>query len=145
MITPSRVLMPVPVKPDLFPLLVNYSAHKLHYFARAIGVAWPTVSQTQTARAPQRIAVVYSARIVSGSARVVSSVTNITGKPSFTATSLPLRSFQKFVERPLFGVETNRRRADERAGLDGMPARREISTMGMMSFLCVRAAQLDES
>ena len=49
------------------------------------GVACPTVSATQTRFAPARIAVEYSSRSVSGSARVVSSVTYITGTPSRTA------------------------------------------------------------
>ena len=56
--------------------------------AAPAGVAWPTVSAMQTRVAPARIAVVYSARSVSGSARVVSSVTYITGSPSPTANAI---------------------------------------------------------
>ena len=43
--------------------------------AAPAGVAWPTVSAMHTRDAPARIAVEYSLRSVSGSARVVSSVT----------------------------------------------------------------------
>jgi hypothetical protein len=49
------------------------------------GVAQPTVSVTQTRRAPQAMAVEYSRRSVVGSARMVSSVTYITVSPSRTA------------------------------------------------------------
>src|SRR4029077_628228 len=50
-----------------------------------IGVAWPAVSQIQIARAPQLIAVAYSFFTVSGSQRLVSSVTYMTSRPSETA------------------------------------------------------------
>ena len=53
--------------------------------AAPCGVACPTVSAMHTLVAPARIAVEYSARSVSGSARVVSSVTYMTGSPSPTA------------------------------------------------------------
>ena len=49
------------------------------------GVAWPTVSAMQIRPAPQSIAVRYSALSVSGRARVVSSVTYMTGSPCCTA------------------------------------------------------------
>ena len=54
-------------------------------FCTPLGVAWPTVSQTQTRPAPARMAVVYICRMWSGCARIVSSVTYITGRPSRTA------------------------------------------------------------
>ena len=49
------------------------------------GVEWPTVSAMQMREAPARIAVRNSRRSVSGSERVVSSVTYITLKPCLTA------------------------------------------------------------
>src|SRR5207237_369684 len=49
------------------------------------GVAWPTVSARQIRVAPQAIAAPYNALSASGVARVVSSVTYITGRPCFTA------------------------------------------------------------
>src|SRR5437588_183899 len=49
------------------------------------GVACPTVSARQIRPAPHSIAAPYSALIVSGRARVVSSVTYMTGKPCSTA------------------------------------------------------------
>ena len=48
------------------------------------GVAWPTVSAIQMRDAPARMAVVNSRRSVSGSERVVSSVTYITSRPWLT-------------------------------------------------------------
>ncbi len=50
-----------------------------------MGVACPTVSQITTALAPQLIAVVYMRWMVSGSQRVVSSVTYMTSSPCETA------------------------------------------------------------
>ena len=50
-----------------------------------IGVAWPAVSQSTSACAPKLIAAELSCFTVSGSHRVVSSVTYITSRPSETA------------------------------------------------------------
>ena len=87
--------------------------------AAPAGVAWPTVSAMQTRCAPARIAVEYSWRSVSGSARVVSSVTYMTGSPSPTANVIASSvSREQLVERPAFGVLPQRARADERAALD---------------------------
>ena len=56
------------------------------------GVTWPQVSQITMARAPHSIAVLYRRFTVSGSQRVVSSVTYITSRPMdrayFTADSV---------------------------------------------------------
>ena len=73
----------------------------------------------QTRVAPARIAVEYSRAASPGSARVVSSVTYITGSPSPTAKrDRLLGQLQQLVERPAFGVLPERARADERAALD---------------------------
>ena len=56
---------------------------------------------------------------IRGSARVVSSVTYITVRPSFTAKrSRVLGALAQVVERPAFRVLADRARADERAALD---------------------------
>ena len=50
---------------------------------------------------------------------------------------------QQLVERPPFGVLPQRTRSDERAALRSRaPSRCEISTIGLMSAMTVRAAQL---
>ena len=111
--------------------------------AAPAGVAWPTVSAMQTRFAPARIAVEYSRRSVSGSARVVSSVTYMTGSPSPTANVIASSvSFSSWSS-----VQPS---AYCRSGLEPMnvqhsiarPARCEISTIGLMSAITVRAAQL---
>ena len=58
-------------------------------------------------------------RSVSGSARVVSSVTYITGSPSpHRERDRLFGQLQQLIERPAFGVLPERARADERAALD---------------------------
>jgi hypothetical protein len=66
-----------------------------------LGVACPTVSARQMRRAPARMAAPYSAFSVSGRARVVSSVTYMTGSPSETAketASSEARSIRSIVQ-----------------------------------------------
>ena len=83
------------------------------------GVACPTVSAMQTRDAPARIAAVYSVRIDSGSARVVSSVTYITDRPSFTAKPIASSVWRsRYVHRPPFRELANRTGPDERADFD---------------------------
>ena len=114
------VAMAVPVDADVAAALVDDALRRTGRPPRApCGVAWPTVSAMQTRVAPARIAVEYSARSVSGSARVVSSVTYITGSPSPTAKrDRLLGQLQQLIERPAFRVLPERARADERAALD---------------------------
>ncbi len=104
--------------------------------AAPAGVAWPTVSAMHTRDAPARIAVEYSARSESGSARVVSSVTYITVSPCLTA-KLTASSVSRW---SLSSVQSS---AYCRIGLDPMnveasivrPVRCEISAMGAMSAM----------
>ena len=108
-----------------------------------MGVACPAVSQMQIARAPQLIAVEYSRFTVSGSQRLVSSVTYMTSRPSETAY---LTAFSVVCSRKSSVHPSVKRRI----GLDPMkvaasmrrPVFCTISAMGRMSFSCVRAAQL---
>jgi hypothetical protein len=97
----------------------------------------------QMARAPQLIAVEYSRFTISGSQRVVSSVTYMTSRPSDTAyfTALSVVSSRKSSVQ--FSVK-------RRMGLDPInvaasifsPVRCTISAIGRMSFGWVRHAQL---
>ena len=107
------------------------------------GVAWPTVSERQILRTPQRMALPYSAFSVSPSARVVSSVTNITGRPSRTAKetdSSAVRSIPSIVHPS----------AKSRMGelpmnahtSSGTPVSWEIRAAGRTSASTVRHAQL---
>src|SRR6059036_1936748 len=68
-----------------------------------LGVAWPTVSQSTMARAPFRIAVEYSRFTVSGSVRIVSSVTYMDGRfnnlPSMYVTEDTIRTDPETVKR----------------------------------------------
>src|SRR6267142_2656067 len=89
------------------------------------------------------MAVVYRARIVSGFALLVSSVTYMTGMPCPTAKE----TASSVIFRSLSSVQSSaKNRTDDepmkvQASM-GMPARCEISMMGTMSFRRVRAAQL---
>ncbi len=85
-----------------------------------IGVACPQVSQMTMAFAPQLMAVVYSRLMVSGSQRVVSSVTYITSRPSDTAyfTAFSVVREQEVVG-PVFGVAADGTGADEGCRLNG--------------------------
>src|SRR5690348_7114068 len=110
------------------------------------GVACPTVSARHTRRAPHRIALPYNARNVSGAARVVSSVTNITGSPSrttnVTASSLA-RSIRSSVQSSAYC-----RMGDDPmnvAASMGIPAACEMRAIGSTSLTTVRAAQLASS
>ena len=83
------IAVAVPVDADSAAALVDHGLRRTSRPPpRPAGVAWPTVSAMQTRVAPARIAVEYSARSVSGSARVVSSVTYMTGSPSRTAKAI---------------------------------------------------------
>ena len=107
------------------------------------GVAWPTVSQTQTRPAPARIAVVYMRRMWSGCARVVSSVTYMTGRPSLTASATA--SSERRSIRSKSQSSAYWRIGEEPMKQDtsiGMPTFCEISMIGRMSASTVRAAQL---
>ena len=108
-----------------------------------LGVAWPTVSQTQTRPAPARIAVVYIRRMWSGCARVVSSVTYITGSPSRTASDTASSDRRSIRSKSQSSVYC--RMGDEPMKQEtsiGMPTFWEISMIGRMSAATVRAAQL---
>ena len=107
-----------------------------------LGVAWPTVSQTQTRLAPARIAVVYIPRMWSGCARLVSSVTYMTGRPSLTASATA--SSERRSMRSKSQSSAYWRIGDEPMKQDtsiGIPTFWEISMIGMMSAATVRAAQ----
>src|SRR5919202_1863491 len=82
--------------------------------------------------------------MVSGSARVVSSVTNMTGRPSetakATASSVSFRSLSSVQPSAKKRMKEEPRKVQASMA---MPARCEISAMGRMSFWCVRAAQAD--
>jgi hypothetical protein len=107
------------------------------------GVAWPTVSATQMRLAPAEIAHEYSARSVSGLARVVSSVTYITSSPSLTANVMA--SSVVLSRKSSVQPSVNWRIGDEPmkvAHSIGTPVRCAISATGRMSLMCVRAAQL---
>ncbi len=108
-----------------------------------LGVACPTVSQTQTRPAPARIAVVYIRRIWSGWARVVSSVTYMTGRPSRTARDTASSDICSIRSKSQSSVYC--RMGEEPMKQDtsiGMPTFCEISMIGRMSAATVRAAQL---
>jgi len=107
------------------------------------GTACPTVSATQMRRAPHRIALAYSARMVSGRARVVSSVTNITGRPcetaNVTAASLAFSIFSSVQSSAYCRIGEEPMKV---AASIGIPTFWETSTIGSMSPTTVRAAQL---
>jgi hypothetical protein len=99
------------------------------------GVAWPTVSHTQTLPAPAWMAAVYIFSTSSGLARVVSSVTYITGSPSETANSTAFADCRTIQSRS--HSSANWRMGDDPMKVQasmGMPTRWEISAMGRMSF-----------
>ncbi len=129
--------MPTPPPHSSTTVLMNRTTA-----AAPAGVACPTVSEMHTRFAPARIAVEYRARSESGSARVVSSVTYITGRPSPTAKVIASSvSFSNWSR-----VQPS---AYCRSGLDpmnvqhsiGIPARCETSAIGLISAITVRAAQ----
>ena len=101
------------------------------------GVAWPTVSAMQMREAPASIAVVNSRRSVSGSERVVSSVTYITAQPLRARQSRPLPRCSAAGDRR---VQSS---AYWRIGLDpmkqqhsiGRPVRWTMSAIGWMSAI----------
>lgn len=106
-----------------------------------VGVTWPHVSQTQRRFAPASIAAPYSARSVSGCARVVSSVTNMTGSPSsvanFTASaaSPTIFSSSQFSVKKRIGLEPMNAQTSS-----GAPISWLISAAGSMSLMTVRHA-----
>src|SRR6266581_4581453 len=110
------------------------------------GVAWPTVSARHIRPAPQSMAARYSAVSVSGRARVVSSVTYMTGRPCRTAYVTASSVERRIRSR----VQSS---AYCRMGDDPMnvaasirtPSSSEIRTIGSMSITTVRAAQLGAS
>jgi hypothetical protein len=94
--------------------------------------------------APAWIAVVNSRRSVSGSDRVVSSVTYITVNPCRTAkpTASSVHRLQ-VIHGPVLRIAANGARADEAAAFDrNTGALQSTSAIGWMSPITVRAAQL---
>src|ERR1700722_18135401 len=97
----------------------------------------------QMARAPQLIAVVYRRFTVSGSQRLVSSVTYIESRPSETAYLIAFSVVSKRKSSVQFSVK-------RRIGLDpmkvaasmGSPVFWTISAIGGMSFSCGAGARL---
>ena len=108
-----------------------------------MGVACPAVSQMQMARAPQSIAVAYRRFTVSGSQRLVSSVTNITSSPSDTAyfTAFSVVCKRKSSDHPSVKRRIGLEPIKVAASM-GSPVVCTISAIGRMSFSWVRAAQL---
>ncbi len=108
-----------------------------------MGVACPAVSQMQTARAPQLMAVEYNRFTVSGSQRLVSSVTYMTSSPNetayFTAFSVVCR--RKSSVHPSVNLRIGLDPINVAASI-GSPVFCTISATGRISFSCVRAAQL---
>ena len=92
------------------------------------GVACPHVSETQIRFAPAAIAVSYSFCSVSGSARVVSSVTNMTGNPAFTSVATLVSTLLSIVS--IFQSSAKRRIGEEPMNAQlsiGMPASVDVS------------------
>ncbi len=139
----SRSRCPCQSMPTPPPHASTTPATKRTTAAAPTGVACPTVSATHTRDAPALIAAEYRRRSVSGSARVVSSVTYMTVSPSPTANviaSSVSRSSWSIVQPSAYC----------RSGLEPMnvqhsiarPARCEMRAIGSMSARTVRAAQL---
>jgi hypothetical protein len=106
------------------------------------GVAWPTVSVTQTRWTPSRTASPYRRRIVSGCARSVSSVTYITGRPASTAKRIASADWR--TRNSSSHPSAYWRIGDEPMNTQASaatPVRSAISTIGSMSRITVRAAQ----
>ena len=127
------------------PVSFTSSLTKRTSWRTPCGVAWPTVSARQMRPAPHSIAVVYSSRSVSGWDRVVSSVTYMTSRPSetakVTASSVARRSMLDCQPSAYFRIGELPRKAPTS---NRSPVACEISTIGSMSALTVRAAQLAE-
>jgi len=107
------------------------------------GVACPHVSDTQIRLAPAAIAVSYSFWSVSGSARVVSSVTNITGRPALTSVATLVSTL--FSMASMVQSSANRRIGDEPINVQlsiARPASVDASIAARTSSGCVRMAML---
>jgi len=82
---------PIPLQPTIIGIVTSPQAAALRDMVRVLRVRYPLAqvilspSLVQGAEAPASIAAVYKRRNVSGRARVVSSVTYITGRPNETA------------------------------------------------------------
>src|SRR3989442_960158 len=106
------------------------------------GVACPTVSAKQIRIAPQSIAAPYNAFRASGFARVVSSVTYMTGRPCLTAyvtaSSVDARMRSRVQSSAYCRIGDEPMNV---AASMGMPTSWETRTIGSTSAITVRAAQ----
>ncbi len=112
--------MAVPVKTNRFALLINYSAHKFHYFARAIrrGVA-NCIADTHGACAAANRGGVERANRFGIGARGVFGDKHHRQAFVYGKRHRVFGHFQEFIQGPCFRVETNRRGSDKGAGFDG--------------------------
>ena len=143
----AAVAVAVPVDADVARRMPSMHAARrsARGSRRPSGVAWPTVSQTQRRCAPRSIARREQRRSVSGRARVVSSVTYITGRPCLDREGRSPRrcSLQHESQRPVLGVLADRRGADEAQHLDrDAGLLRDVDDRLDVVRSCVRAAQL---
>src|SRR5260370_827100 len=118
--TQSAVLMSVPVQAHLLALLVDYSAHKLNYFARTIGrgVADRVADADGPGTAANRGGVERANRFRISARRIFGHEYD---RQAFTYGKghRLFRHLQKFVDGPFFRIEPDQRRTDEGAGFDG--------------------------
>ena len=137
------IAVAVPVDADAAAHLVDDLSREVTTARAPAGVAWPTVSAMQMRDAPARIAVVNRRRSVSGSERVVSSVTYITSRPWLTPNDDGLlRAPLQVVDRPVLRVAADGARPDEAAAFDRQPdALRRRRRSAATSLTTVRAAQ----
>src|SRR6266403_2245669 len=140
----AAIVVTMPVDADFFAGRIHHFVDgEFHEVERAVGRGVADSVAENDGAAPFRMAVEYSRLTVSGSVRMVSSVTYMDGRPLSTAN---LTAFS-VVRSRCSTVQSSTRR---RIGLEprnvaasmAMPTACDTSTMGRISFSRVRAAQL---